>query len=116
MEQLLHFTVSKNVLLCKEENGVKNRTNKKRARVAQWLEHWSSKPGVDSSILSSGIENNFFFSIKKFLLSKFIMRKVFLYYERDQTISFLLFYRTKISQINLISVLSIFFFLMFIFK
>jgi hypothetical protein len=28
-----------------------------QARVAQWLEHWSSKPGVDSSILSSGINH-----------------------------------------------------------
>ncbi len=42
----------------------KNRTHKKHARVAQWLEHWSSKPGVDSSILSSGIKKfPFFFSI-----------------------------------------------------
>ena len=24
------------------------------ALVAQWLEHWSSKPGVESSILSEG--------------------------------------------------------------
>ena len=31
------------------------------ARVAQWLEHWSSKPGVVSSILSSGIK--YFFSL-----------------------------------------------------
>ena len=46
-----------------EETDVNNRTNKKHARVAQWLEHWSSKPGVDSSILSSGIERlNFFAS------------------------------------------------------
>ena len=26
----------------------------KCASVAQWLEHWSSKPGVESSILSGG--------------------------------------------------------------
>ncbi len=25
-----------------------------QASVAQWLEHWSSKPGVESSILSGG--------------------------------------------------------------
>lgn len=31
------------------------------ARVAQWLEHWSSKPGVDSSILSSGINHSMIF-------------------------------------------------------
>ncbi len=43
------------------EIDTKNRTHKKHARVAQWLEHWSSKPGVDSSILSSGIENFIFF-------------------------------------------------------
>lgn len=40
---------------------MKNRTAKKYARVAQWLEHWSSKPGVDSSILSSGINSPSFF-------------------------------------------------------
>jgi hypothetical protein len=40
-----------------------NSTSWKHARVAQWLEHWSSKPGVDSSILSSGIKHlQFFFS------------------------------------------------------
>ena len=43
-----------------EENEMEDRTSKKQARVAQWLEHWSSKPGVDSSILSSGIEIPFF--------------------------------------------------------
>jgi hypothetical protein len=47
-----------------EASNMKNRTKKKQARVAQWLEHWSSKPGVDSSILSSGIKYFilFFFS------------------------------------------------------
>ena len=42
------------------EIDAENRTYKKHARVAQWLEHWSSKPGVDSSILSSGIDFPFF--------------------------------------------------------
>ena len=48
-----------------EENDAKNRVKKKHARVAQWLEHWSSKPGVDSSILSSGIEYHFFLPSSK---------------------------------------------------
>ena len=34
-----------------------------RAFVAQWLEHWSCKPGVESSNLSEG-----FFRVKSFLL------------------------------------------------
>ena len=46
----------------KKESNIGNRTTKKHARVAQWLEHWSSKPGVDSSILSSGIDTFNFFS------------------------------------------------------
>ena len=38
----------------------------KHARVAQWLEHWSSKPGVVSSILSSGINITFFLPVSRF--------------------------------------------------
>ena len=40
----------KNGDIVNEEGGVQ-----KWAFVAQWLEHWSSKPGVESSILSEGI-------------------------------------------------------------
>ena len=32
-----------------------------RVSIAQWLEHWSSKPGVESSILSGDRENIFEF-------------------------------------------------------
>ena len=32
------------------------RLNMQTASVAQWLEHWSRKPGVESSILSRGSE------------------------------------------------------------
>ena len=32
------------------------RFNMQTASVAQWLEHWSCKPGVESSILSRGSE------------------------------------------------------------
>ncbi len=49
------------------ENGIQNGKQEKHARVAQWLEHWSSKPGVDSSILSSGIKISLFFAFFLFL-------------------------------------------------
>ena len=32
------------------------RFNMQTASVAQWLEHWSCKPGVESSFLSKGSE------------------------------------------------------------
>ena len=41
-----------------------------QARVAQWLEHWSSKPGVVSSILSSGIKFLFFFLLSSRVASQ----------------------------------------------
>ena len=33
---------------------MENIRDKIEAFVAQWLEHWSSKPGVESSIVSEG--------------------------------------------------------------
>ncbi len=63
-EQLSQDDICEYILTKPLENladiDTKNRTHNKHARVAQWLEHWSSKPGVDSSILSSGIKIPFF--------------------------------------------------------
>jgi hypothetical protein len=75
------------LLLCEafestEKNNLPNRTGKKQARVAQWLEHWSSKPGVDSSILSSGIDNSFFG--KFVVLSRFCQRTFFFFIDSSR--------------------------------
>ncbi len=42
-----------------------------RASIAQWLEHWSCKPGVESSILSGGFNFWMFLSFLKSLYAQF---------------------------------------------
>ena len=58
------------------------------ASIAQWLEHWSCKPGVVSSILTGGLDKNLFFSTKYCIFSQLRLKRyfhqIFIYTEKKQ--------------------------------
>ena len=66
------FTVLSRFLLCLFVLPILNASVS--ASLAQWLEHWSRKPGVESSNLSRGCEQFFFLSL---LIAKLISFSLF---------------------------------------